>query len=157
MTTREDGNKNQIVTNIKYDQNSLSIFWKPLITKSKWHQIKFILKIFTGTFWNKIWDFSSMRLGNKSTRKEQKGQRLLKDCFFKKELNSNWLKKHYASNEIIERVSYTSIESNWGPSLSRICETTTKKRRVQAKTENLHEKLCRKTMSPQSIKYQADH
>ena len=28
-----------------------------------------------------------------------------------------------------------------------------KKRQVQAKTKNLHEKLCQKTMSPQSIKY----
>ena len=33
-----------------------------------------------------------MRLGNKSTRNEQKGQSLLKHCYIlKKELNSNWL------------------------------------------------------------------
>ena len=50
MTTRKDGNKNQIVTNINYDQNYLSIFWKPLITKWKWHQIKFILTRLTRTF-----------------------------------------------------------------------------------------------------------
>ena len=28
-----------------------------------------------------------------------------------------------------------------------------KEQKVQAKTKNLHEKLCTKTMSPQSIKY----
>ena len=40
VTTRKDGDKNQIITNINYDQNSLSIFLKQLITKPKWHQKK---------------------------------------------------------------------------------------------------------------------
>ena len=40
VTTRKDSDKNQIITNINYDQNSLSLFWKQLNTKSKWHQIK---------------------------------------------------------------------------------------------------------------------
>ena len=43
VTTRKDGDKNQVTTNINYDQHSLSIFLKQLI-KSKWHQIKPILK-----------------------------------------------------------------------------------------------------------------
>ena len=74
MTTRKYGNKNQIVTNINYDQNSLSIFWKPLITKLKWHQIKLILRRLSCTLLEQTWDFSSMRLGIKSTRKDQKGK-----------------------------------------------------------------------------------
>ena len=90
MTNRKDGNKNQIVTNINYDQNSLSISGKTIVTKSKGHQIKFILRRLTGTFWNKKWDFSSMRLGNKSTRNEQKRQKFNKTfLFFKKVPYSN--------------------------------------------------------------------
>ena len=42
VTIRKDGDKNQITTNIIY-QNSLSIFLKKLITKSKWREIKAML------------------------------------------------------------------------------------------------------------------
>ena len=93
MTTRKNDKRNQIVTNINYDENSLSIFWKPLTTKSKGHQMKFILKRLTGFFWNKIWEFSSMRLGNKLTRNGQNWQKFNETLLFlKKLLNSNWLK-----------------------------------------------------------------
>ena len=44
VTARKYGDKNQIVTNTENDRISLSIFLKQLITKSKWHQIKPILK-----------------------------------------------------------------------------------------------------------------
>ena len=41
-------------------------------------------------FGNKIWDFFSMQLGNKSTRNEQKRQKFIKTMLFlKKELNLN--------------------------------------------------------------------
>ena len=43
VTTRNEGDKNQIIKNINYDQSSLSIFLKQLINKLKWHQIKPIL------------------------------------------------------------------------------------------------------------------
>ena len=42
VITRKDNDKIQIVTNINYDQNSF--FLKQLIAKSKWHQIKTILR-----------------------------------------------------------------------------------------------------------------
>ena len=35
MTTRKDGNKNQIITNIIYDQNLLSIFLKTINNQIK--------------------------------------------------------------------------------------------------------------------------
>ena len=37
--------------------------------------------------WNKIWDFSSMRLGNKLTRNEQKRQKFIKTLLFLKKKN----------------------------------------------------------------------
>ena len=40
VTNEKDRDKNEIITNINYDQNSLSVFLKQLITKSKRHQIK---------------------------------------------------------------------------------------------------------------------
>ena len=43
VNTRKGGEKDPIITNNNYDQNSSSILLKPLITKSKWHQIKTIL------------------------------------------------------------------------------------------------------------------
>ena len=153
MTTRKDGNKNQIVTNINYDQNSLSIFWKPLITKSKEHQIKFILRRLTDTFWNKIWDFSSMRLGNKSTRNEQKWQKFFETSLFffkKKVLNSNWLETLRIKLNHWESLSYHNIERQ-RPFIIQDMSYDYKKN--DKHRQNLHEKLCTKTMSPQSIKY----
>ena len=44
VTARKDGDKNQMITNINYNQNSLFIFLKSIITKSEWHQIKLLLK-----------------------------------------------------------------------------------------------------------------
>ena len=70
VTTRKENNKIKF-TNNNYDQNSLSIFLKQLITQSKWRQTKTILrKNKTCTsLEKKIWYFSSMRLDNKSTKK----------------------------------------------------------------------------------------
>ena len=45
MTTIQDDDKNQKITINNYDQNSLCIILKQLITKSKCHQIKLILKL----------------------------------------------------------------------------------------------------------------
>ena len=44
VTTKKDGDKNQIITKTNYDQNSLSIFCKQSMIKSKRRQIKRILK-----------------------------------------------------------------------------------------------------------------
>ena len=49
MTTIQDDDKNQKITINNYDQNSLRIILKQLITKSKWHQIKLILKLLKKT------------------------------------------------------------------------------------------------------------
>ena len=51
-----------MIANISYDQKTLSIFWKHLVTKSKWHQIKIILKKSNLYFTRKKWDFSSENL-----------------------------------------------------------------------------------------------
>ena len=43
VITKRDGDKNQIITNTNYDQNSFSIFCKQSMIKSKRLQIKRIL------------------------------------------------------------------------------------------------------------------
>ena len=156
MATRKEGNKNQIVTNIHYDQNTLSTFWKPLITKSKWHQIKFILRRLTGTFWNKIWDFSSMRLGKCWLEMSKSGRSLLKHCFFKKVLNMNGLETLRNKWNLREFfiLQERRIEVFHYPGYVIRLQ---KERQIQAKTKNLHQNWCTKTKSPQSNKYWAEN
>ena len=50
---------------------SCQFFQKPVITKSKSHQMKIVIKKINLYFIEKIWDFSPMGLGNKTTRNEQ--------------------------------------------------------------------------------------
>ena len=52
------------ITNINYDQNSMSII-KKILTKSNSHQIKPKQNKFTYTSLEKILDLSSIRLGNR--------------------------------------------------------------------------------------------
>ena len=69
-TTRKDKSKNQI-TNIKYDQNSMSIF-KKIRTKSNAYQIKPKQNKLTYTSLEKTWDLSSIDWVT-GRQKEQKG------------------------------------------------------------------------------------
>ena len=149
MTFRKDGNKNQIVKNINYDQNSLTIFWKPLITKSKGYQIKFTLRRLTGALCNKMWDFSSTRLGNKSSRNEQKRQKFIGILLFiKKVLNSNLLETLRIEGNHWESLLYPYRE-RLRPFIIQDMSYDYKKN--EKYRQNLQEKSCTKTMSPQSL------
>ena len=77
--TGKDNHKIQI-TNINYDQNSMSILKK--IIKSNLHQIKPKQNKLTYASLEKIRDLSSMQLGNRSTKKMEKRQRLEKKSIF---------------------------------------------------------------------------
>ena len=59
---------------------------------------------------NKIWDFSSMRLGNKWARKEQKGQSLVIHCFFKKRIKLE-LTRNIAHQKKSMRESFITLEN----------------------------------------------
>ena len=69
-TTRKDKNKYP-TTKIIYDQNSMAIINK-IITVSDWHQIKPEINNSTFNSIEKIWNLSSMRLVNKSTKKAKR-------------------------------------------------------------------------------------
>ena len=71
MTTRIDNHENQI-SNINYDQNLMTIIKKIIKTKSNSHQIKHEQNKFSYTSLEKMWDLSSMRLGNQPTQKRAK-------------------------------------------------------------------------------------
>ena len=74
VATRKNDNKNQLITNNNYDQNCC-----PFLKTSN-NQIEmpsektYSKQDYPVPHWRKIWDFSSMRLGKKSTRNEQKGK-----------------------------------------------------------------------------------
>ena len=150
MTTRKDSNKNQIVTNINYDQNSLSIFWKPLITKSKWHQLKFILKGFTGNFLEQNMGLFLNATWQQVDCKWAKGARLIKTLLFlkKQKLNWNWLEtlrikwNHWESLLCL-------IRERLRPFIIQDMSYDYKKNdKYRQKTKKMHDKLCTKTMSP---------
>ena len=96
-----------------------------------------------------MWNLSSMRLGNKSTRTEQKGK-------FKKTLL--FLKRIVF--ELIRNIMHQmkSLRDSFIPPQRAIhtlhypgyVKRLQKERRIQAKRKNLHEKICMKTM-PQPI------
>ena len=97
-------------------------------------------------FWNNIWDFSSMRLGNKSTRNEQKGQSLLKHCFFKKELSSNWLETL--------RIKWNNWESFLYLNRGRLSPLIIQDMPYNYKKNDKYRqkrKICTKTMSPNKL------
>ena len=77
--------RNQIITNNNYDQKSLSIFLETICNEIEVASEKQYKRRITCTSLEKIWDFSSMRLGNKSTRNEQI---LIKRSAFLKRINS---------------------------------------------------------------------
>ena len=72
MTTSKYGGKNQIITNINYDQNSFT-FWN-MNNQTKMALDKTYTEETNLYFLTKTWDFSSIRPGNKSTRNEQKSK-----------------------------------------------------------------------------------
>ena len=89
-----------------------------------------------------------MRLGNKSTRNKQKGQSLLKHCFFKKRIKF----------ELIRNITHPmkSLRESFIPQ-KRATEAfhypgyvirLQKKRQVQAKTKSLHKNYARKRCPP---------
>ena len=86
MTTKKDGDKNQIITNINYDQNSLSIFGNNYSPNQNGINQTYTKKI-NLDFIDKIWDFSSMQIGNKSIINKQKGQSIMKTLLFLKRIN----------------------------------------------------------------------
>ena len=96
-----------------------------------------------------------MQFGNKSARNEQIGKRLLKYCFFKKKKRIKFELIRNSTHQI------NSLRESFIPQLRAIeafyCPEYVirlhKEQKVQAKTKNLREKICTKTMSPQSFKY----
>ena len=91
VTTRKDSDKNQIITNINYEQNSLSLFWKQLNTKSKWHQIKPKKEKDPVYHKEKSMVFFLNAIYNNSTRKEQKGKVEENVAIFWKKINAKLL------------------------------------------------------------------
>ena len=99
-TTRKDNNKNQ-TTNIIYDQNSISVINK-IVTKSNSDQIKSKRNNLTYTSLDKIWNLSSMRLVNRSTKRAKR-------CEVQKHVS--YFEKNYFT-EIPKMFDYISIGSN---------------------------------------------
>ena len=62
--------KNKTQINLSYDQNSISIL-QEIMTKSDSHQMKPKQNKIKYTSNEKIWDLSSMHLGNRSTKKRK--------------------------------------------------------------------------------------
>ena len=67
-----------MITNFNYDQNWLSIFLKTIINQSKIVSDKTYTKedYLHSTYLEKMCDFPSMQLGNKSTRNERMGKNM---------------------------------------------------------------------------------
>ena len=91
-----------------------------------------------------------MRLGNKSTRNEQKRQKFTKTLLFKKVLNSNWYETlrikwfHWESLLLLKRERLRPFI---------IPDTSSNWKKNDKYRKNLHEKLGTKTMYPKSIEY----
>ena len=86
-----------------------------------------------------------------STRNEQKRQSLLKYCFFQKRIKFELIRNITHQMKSL-RESFTpqerTTEAFYYPGyVIRLQQ----KRQIEAKTKNLHENICTKTMSPQSI------
>ena len=82
MTTRKDGNKNQIVTNNNYDQNSLSIFWNNQ-TKMASDKI-YTQKIIRYFFERKYGSFRHLDLLTGRLEMSKRGKVYYNIAFFKK-------------------------------------------------------------------------
>ena len=92
VTTRKEGDKNQIFTNISYDKNSLSIFFKTVKRQIKMTLNKTYDKASTCTSLERNMDFYSMWPANQSARKRAKGQSSRNTVTFVTELTSHLLK-----------------------------------------------------------------
>ena len=124
----------------------MSIFWKPLITKSKGHQIKFILRRLNGTFWNKIRGlFLNATWQQVDSKWATTANIYLTIAFCKKVLNSNWLETLRIKWNHWESLFYLNRE-RLRPFIIQDMSYDYKKN--DKHRQILHEKLCTKAMSP---------
>ena len=93
-----------------------------------------------------------MRLGNNLTRNEQRRQKFIETLLFfkKKVLNSNWLETLRIKWNLWESRLYLNRERLRPFNIQDMSYDFKKNDKYR---QNLHKKLCKKTMSPQSIKY----
>ena len=80
-----------MITNTCNDQNLLSIFWKPLITKSKWRQKKLIQKkicLHFNSKKQKYWTFAKCIL---VTSQQEMSERTKFNTYKNDDFFENWL------------------------------------------------------------------
>ena len=93
-----------------------------------------------------------MRLGNKSARNGQKRQKFIKTLlFFRKRIKLELIRNITNQMKSLRESFIPQLRATEVFHYPGYVKQLQKERRRQAKTKNLHKKLCTKTMSPQSI------
>ena len=137
MTTRKDCDKNQISTNITYDQNSISIFLKTCNNQIKLESDKTdILNKINLYFIGKKW---------------AKGQNLKKKhCLFLKRINFKLIRNNMHGMKSLRLIFFLHRE-RLRPFTFQDLSYDYKKKQTQAKRKKMHKKLCTKKSTHEKI------